>query len=105
MVTLYDKTEMQKKMFMLEMLARTRILNNADIQSTLSQHPDWTLDPNYAANNPTTTTPSANLTADQIKTAFCRYGYTPSDADLQYWALKPATDLNKFARQIAGKER
>jgi hypothetical protein len=49
-------------------------------------------------------TPSANLTADQIKTAFAAYGYTPSDADLQYWALKPATDLTNLHDKLQARK-
>jgi len=52
----------------------------------------------------TNTTPSANLTADQIKTAFAAYGYTPSDADLQYWALKPATDLTNLHDKLQARK-
>jgi hypothetical protein len=45
-----------------------------------------------------------NITADEITKAFKAYGFTPTDADLQYWALKPNTDLTNLHEKLQARK-
>ncbi len=44
------------------------------------------------------------ISKDEIKKAFQAYGYTPNDADLQYWSLKPNTDLTNMHEKLQARK-
>jgi hypothetical protein len=53
-----------------------------------------------ASNNTSNVSEVSNITTDQINKAFQAHGFTPNEADLQYWSLKPNTELTKLYENL-----